>query len=588
MLGVGGVLAEAIGDVAFRLVPLTDARRRRADRRSRAPRRCSGAFRGEPAVDRDALVATLLGLSQARGRADPTSRASTSTRSSSSTARRSRSTRSSSSRPPAPAVGLEPARTPADAGFARCSSRAGVIVAGRVEPSRASSASSRCTTSSRPGYAGKVARDEPRGRHRCSASTPSPTIDELPDGAVGPRVRVHAGRREPRPAAARARGAASAPRSSRARATARRATTAGRPSGRSSRSPTSSASCSPAPTARASCRRRRACARRSSRPYPPRRPDRDREPVGQLRVVVRELGGADRRRGEPRGQRRQRGRGRRSPTISTGTPTTPRPRSSLAYVEGVADGRALFERLRRGRPRRKPVVLRQGRHDRRRPTRRRQPHRQRSRPTTACSTACAARPASPARDHDRGGVRGRGDVRDPTAARGPAHRGGHDRGRMGSRDRRRDHARGDLELARAARRPARRDRREAPAALEPQQPDRPRRRRDPRHDPRGARARRAPSRTIDAIVYLGLGIQSNQAAPDARRAASIPITGSSGSSRTTSARTRASRRRRPTSPTRPASRSSPRPSSRSPTPTTPGPRPSARPGGSATRPRTAP
>ncbi len=91
---------------------------------------------------------------------------------------------------------------------------------------------------------------------------------------------------------------------------------------------------------------------------------------------------------------------------------------------------------------------------------------------------------------------------------------------------------------------------------------------------------------IDAIVYLGLGIQSNQAQL-LRRAASIPTTASSASSPTTSARTHASRRPRPTSPTRPASRSSPRPSSRSRRPTTPGRRPFARPAAFVTRPRTA-
>ena len=52
MLGVGGVLAEAVADVAFRLVPLTDVDADEHDRRPRAPRRCSGPFRGEPAVDR--------------------------------------------------------------------------------------------------------------------------------------------------------------------------------------------------------------------------------------------------------------------------------------------------------------------------------------------------------------------------------------------------------------------------------------------------------------------------------------------------------------------------------------------------------
>jgi hypothetical protein len=62
MLGIGGVLAEAIADVAFRLVPINEADAREmiddlASQRLLAP------SRGEPAVDRDALVAVLLGLS---------------------------------------------------------------------------------------------------------------------------------------------------------------------------------------------------------------------------------------------------------------------------------------------------------------------------------------------------------------------------------------------------------------------------------------------------------------------------------------------------------------------------------------------
>ena len=62
MLGVGGVLAEALGDVAFRLVPIdeADAEELVDDLRTRA---LLGPFRGEPAVDRDALVTVLLGLS---------------------------------------------------------------------------------------------------------------------------------------------------------------------------------------------------------------------------------------------------------------------------------------------------------------------------------------------------------------------------------------------------------------------------------------------------------------------------------------------------------------------------------------------
>jgi acetate---CoA ligase (ADP-forming) subunit beta len=64
MLGVGGILAEAIGDVVFRLVPIApvDAREMIDDLASQA---LLGPFRGEPAVDRDALADVLLGLSRA-------------------------------------------------------------------------------------------------------------------------------------------------------------------------------------------------------------------------------------------------------------------------------------------------------------------------------------------------------------------------------------------------------------------------------------------------------------------------------------------------------------------------------------------
>jgi acetyl-CoA synthetase (ADP-forming) len=63
MLGVGGVLAEALGDVAFRLVPLerVDAEDLVDDLRTQ---KLLGEFRGEPAVDRDALVDVLVGLSR--------------------------------------------------------------------------------------------------------------------------------------------------------------------------------------------------------------------------------------------------------------------------------------------------------------------------------------------------------------------------------------------------------------------------------------------------------------------------------------------------------------------------------------------
>ena len=64
MLGVGGILAEAIADVVFRPVPITrtDAEEMIASLRTQ---QLLGAFRGEAPVDRDLLVAALLGLSQA-------------------------------------------------------------------------------------------------------------------------------------------------------------------------------------------------------------------------------------------------------------------------------------------------------------------------------------------------------------------------------------------------------------------------------------------------------------------------------------------------------------------------------------------
>jgi acetyl-CoA synthetase (ADP-forming) len=62
MLGVGGVLAEAVADVVFRLVPLSalDAREMIDDLSSQ---RLLEPFRGEPAVDRNQLAAVLLALS---------------------------------------------------------------------------------------------------------------------------------------------------------------------------------------------------------------------------------------------------------------------------------------------------------------------------------------------------------------------------------------------------------------------------------------------------------------------------------------------------------------------------------------------
>jgi acetyltransferase len=63
MLGVGGVLAEALRDVVFASVPLDEADALALPDRL-ATRALLGAFRGEPAVDRAALARVLLGLAR--------------------------------------------------------------------------------------------------------------------------------------------------------------------------------------------------------------------------------------------------------------------------------------------------------------------------------------------------------------------------------------------------------------------------------------------------------------------------------------------------------------------------------------------
>ena len=79
MLGVGGVLAEALGDVAFRLVPLTELD---ADELidDLATQKLLGPFRGEPAVDRAALARDARSACPGSRPSAPTSPRSTSTR----------------------------------------------------------------------------------------------------------------------------------------------------------------------------------------------------------------------------------------------------------------------------------------------------------------------------------------------------------------------------------------------------------------------------------------------------------------------------------------------------------------------------
>jgi acetyltransferase len=63
MLGLGGILAEALRDVVFASVPLSPAEARALPDRL-AARHLLDAFRGEPAVDREALAKILLGLAR--------------------------------------------------------------------------------------------------------------------------------------------------------------------------------------------------------------------------------------------------------------------------------------------------------------------------------------------------------------------------------------------------------------------------------------------------------------------------------------------------------------------------------------------
>src|SRR2546427_8374955 len=62
MLGVGGILAEAIGDVVFAAAPLSATEARRMIGGLGAGRHLLAPVRGEPAVDVDALAEILVGL----------------------------------------------------------------------------------------------------------------------------------------------------------------------------------------------------------------------------------------------------------------------------------------------------------------------------------------------------------------------------------------------------------------------------------------------------------------------------------------------------------------------------------------------
>ena len=149
----------------------------------------------------------------------------------------------------------------------------------------------------------------------------------------------------------------------------------------------------------------------------------------------------------------------------------------LAYVEGIGDGRVLIDRFGQAAARKPLVLVKGGATEGGRP-RRGEPHRRAGGQRQGVRRSLPGSRDHPGRDHRRG-VRGGRHVRHPTAAaRTERRRADHGR-RMGGRHRRRHHPGPRPRAARAARRSPRRHRPVAAAALEPQQPGRLRRRRDP-------------------------------------------------------------------------------------------------------------
>ena len=180
----------------------------------------------------------------------------------------------------------------------------------------------------------------------------------------------------------------------------------------------------------------------------------------------------------------------------------------LAYVEGITDGEGLMRRLGRGGGSQAARAA-EGRRHRRRCPGGCQPHRCAGRRRQGVRRSLS-RQRHHAGGKRRGGVRDRRHVRHAAAAQGPRRRGVDDRRRMGGGDRRRDHRDPDLRLL------------ELPddllAAIDEHLP--PRWSRNNPVDCAGGETRDtiptvmgliAEHPAVDAIVYIGLGIQSNQA-----------------------------------------------------------------------------
>ena len=554
MLGVGGILAEAVADVDFRLVPITrvDAEEMVADLRLQA---LLGPFRGEPAVDRDAVAGVLVALSDAAGQR-PDDRVGR----------------------PQPAADRRRAagggRRPGGGGHREpdrqrrrvprpCSSPA-ACWSPAPPPTPASSGSSASTTSWPRATRARSSAPTATGP-RCSACRRVADVADLPDGetdlvfvctpaAANPDLLRACAKKGITAAFIASAGYGEAGEAGRA-AQADLVALADElgillagPNGQGVVSP-------PA----------KLCAQIVA-PFPP---------AGHIAIASQSGNFVS----SFENYARRTGVGV-SRAVSAGNAAAvgvadylgyyaddPETRVSLAYVESVGDGRAFYERLRE-LAERKPIVLVKGG------------------ATAGGQRAAASHTGALATDdavfdgdgppggrhpggHGRAGVRGRGHLRLPAAAPRRPGRGGHDRRRLG-RGRRRRAGRHLARAGAAARRPAGRHRRGAAAPLEPQQPDRHGRRRDPRHRPQGPRPGGvAPRHRRRAVPRHRHPVEPGDAS--CGRGRSTPTTASSGSSPTTSARTPASPKRRSRSASAPASRSSWPPSWPSPPPTTPAP-----------------
>ena len=385
------------------------ARRRRGDdRRPRAPRRCSGPFRGEPAVDRDALVDVLLGLSDAAADAEPDiasadlnplHRRRTGARWPST-----RSWRCGDERPTQRAV-PGPVRARGASSSPGASTPPGQVRVRQPPQHPGRRLRGEVFATNRDGA--EVLGVQTRGRRRRPARRRG-----------RPRLRVHAGGGQPRPAAGLRReghprrlhrlgrlrrgggGGPAGP--GRARRPGRRA---GHPAGRAER------------PGRRVARRSALCAQIVA-PYPPAGRIGIASQSGNFVVVVQNYAaatGVGISRAVSAGNAAAVGV-RRLPRVLRRRPRDRRRRSPTSRASG--DGRAFFERLRARAPRACPVVAGEGRRHRRRASGPRPATPARWPPTTGCSTAlCRQAGVVPGR-HGRGGLRGGGHVRHPAAARG--------------------------------------------------------------------------------------------------------------------------------------------------------------------------